>query len=165
MNKLKLLGIDIHGTVEYSEEPPFWDHSHLHRLNCRAISLGLAPIFDFVVPPKEDNGEVFMSKYFEEQEMRNSTVGQDKDTKLCNCRHCQAYVPSDQSEPMLPEEEATNAFIPREQQHEQEQQQDLTQRIDESVVNSGSIKPRLALLAPPFHSAFFGMAPSNCCFM
>ena len=60
VNKQKLLGKDIHGTLEYSEEPPFYDHSYLDLLNRRSISLGVGPIFDFVVPPGHDTGEVFL---------------------------------------------------------------------------------------------------------
>jgi hypothetical protein len=124
VNKQKLLGKDIHGTVEYLEEPEFYDHSYLDLLNHCTMSLGIDPIFEFVVvPPRESNGEVFLSKCFEEQQNRNSTVGQDKTTKLCNCRHCQAYSPSKPTEPRLPEEEQANDAVEREQEQEQQQEQ------------------------------------------
>jgi hypothetical protein len=164
VNKQKLLGLDIHGTVEYSEEPPFYDHSYLDLLNRRAISLGVDPIFDFVVPPGEDNGEVFLSKYFEQQEKRNSTVGQDKTTKLCNCLHCQAYSPSEPAEPRLPEEEQANDAVEREQQQQQQQEQHHAQSIDLHAVNSTVPAPILAPVPPAFNSGHFGMLPSNCCF-
>ena len=99
VNKQKLLGQDIHGTQEYAEEPEFYDHSYLDLLNRRGISLGWGKMFDFVVTPREDNGEVFLSKYFEQQEKRNSAVGRDKTTKLYNCLHCQLYSPSKPTEP------------------------------------------------------------------
>jgi hypothetical protein len=60
------------------------------------------------VPPREENGEVFLSKYFEEQEKRNSTVGQDKKTKLCNCLNCRAYLLSEPADPQFPEQEEAN---------------------------------------------------------
>jgi len=93
VNKAKLEGKEIPGTVELEGEPPFWDHSYLDLLNRRAESLGLQPIFDFVTPPSDDNGEVFMSEYFEQQKRRNETVGCDKGTKFCNCRICREYSP------------------------------------------------------------------------
>ena len=165
VNKMKLLGMEIDGTVEYLEEPRFFDHSHLDLLNRRAIRLGLDPIFDFVVPPREDNGEVFLSKYFEQQQKRNSSVGQDKETKLCNCRHCQAYVPSEPTELRLPEEEQANNAVEREQeQEEQEQEQNHTQSIIQYAVNSTVTAPRLPSVAPVFYYAPFGMMPPNCCF-
>jgi hypothetical protein len=77
VNKQKLLGKEIHGTLEYSEEPEFYDHSYLDLLNLHGISLGWGQMFEFIVPPRKDNGEVFLSKYFEQQEKRNSAVGQD----------------------------------------------------------------------------------------
>jgi hypothetical protein len=165
VNKNKLLGKDIHGTVEYSEEPAFWDHSYLDLLNRRAISLGLDPIFEFVVvPPREGNGEVFLSKYFEEQQNRNLTVGQDKTTKLCNCRHCQVYSPSEPTEPRLPEEEQANKAVEREQEQQQQQEQHHPQSIDQYAANSTVTAPRLASVAPSLYSSPFGIVPSNCCF-
>jgi hypothetical protein len=164
VNKQKLLGQDIHGTQEYAEEPEFYDHSYLDLLNRRGISLGWGKMFDFVVTPREDNGEVFLSKYFEQQEKRNSTVGQDQMTKLCNCLHCQAYSPSEPTEPQLPEEEQANDAVQREQQEQEQQEQLHVQRIDHDAVNSTVPAPRLAPVAPPFFSGHFGMLPSNCCF-
>jgi hypothetical protein len=93
VNKAKLEGKEIPGTVELEGEPPFWDHSYLHLLNCRAESLGLQPIFDFVTLPSDDNGEVFLSEYFEQQKRRNESVGCDKGTKFCNCPICREYSP------------------------------------------------------------------------
>jgi hypothetical protein len=59
------------------EEPELYDHSYLDLLNRHTMSFGLDPIFEFVVvPPREGNGEIFLSKYFEEQQNRNLTVGQ-----------------------------------------------------------------------------------------
>jgi hypothetical protein len=164
VNKQKLLGQDIHGTQEYAEEPEFYDHSYLDLLNRRGISLGWGKMFDFVVTPREDNGEVFLSKYFEQQEKRNSTVGQDQMTKLCNCLHCQAYSPSEPTEPQLPEEKQANDAVQREQQEQEQQEQLHVQRIDHDAVNSTVPAPRLAPVAPPFFSGHFGMLPSNCCF-
>ena len=164
VNKLKLLGADIDGNLEYLDEPRYWDHSYLHLLNCQAISVGLDPIFDFVVTPSEDNDEVFVSKYFEQQEQRNSTVGQDNKTKLCNCRHCQAYVPYVQSEPQLPEEEHGNNAGEREQQQQQQQNEFDTESIIQHAVNSIAAAPTLAPVDPPFFRVHYGYRPPNSCF-
>ena len=164
VNKQKLLGQDIHGTQEYAEEPEFYDHSYLDLLNRRGISLGWGKMFDFVVTPREDNGEVFLSKYFEQQEKRNSTVGQDQVTKLCNCLHCQAYSPSEPTEPQFPEEEQANDVIEREQQGQEPQEQHHAQRIVHVGVSSAPLASLLAPVAPAFNSGHFGMLPSNCCF-
>ncbi len=163
VNKQKLLGQDIHGTQEDAEEPEFYDHSYLDLLNRRGISLGWGKMFDFVVTPREDNGEVFLSKYFEQQEKRNSTVGQDKVTKLCNCHGCQTYSPSEPTEPRLPEEEQANDAVEMGQQQQQKEQH--TQSIDRYAVNSTAVPaPIVASVRPPFFSGHFGMLPSNCCF-
>ncbi len=58
INKHKLLGKDIYGTQEYLDQPEFYDHSYLDLLNRHSISLGWGQIFDFLVPPREDNGKV-----------------------------------------------------------------------------------------------------------
>jgi hypothetical protein len=164
VNKQKLLGTDIAGTVEYMDEPRFWDHSQLHLLNRRAIGLGLDPIFDFVMPPREENGEVFLSKYFEEQELRNSTVGQDKKTKLCNCIQCRTYSPSNPTDPQFPEQEEANDAVERDQEPEQEQELHHQQYSDSIIINSALPTTRLPSVAPSFYSAPFLGAPSNCCF-
>jgi hypothetical protein len=167
VNKEKLLGKDIHGTVEYQDEPEFYDHSYLHLLNCRARSRGLDPIFEYVVPPGEDNGEVFLSKYYEQQEKRNETVGQDSETKRCNCRNCKDYLPSEPTDPRLPEgEQEANDAVEREQEQEQEQEphQRSTQTINHYPVISTATAPRPASVAPAFYYAPFGMIPHDCCF-
>jgi hypothetical protein len=80
--------------VEHSDQLRFCDHSCLDLSNPRVIGLGPDPAFDIVVIPREENGEVFLSKCHKEQEKRKSTVGQDKMTELRNCRHsCEACVP------------------------------------------------------------------------
>jgi hypothetical protein len=164
VNKQKLLGQDVDGTVEYSEQPPFWDHSYLHLLNCRATSLGLPAIFDFVVEPGEDNGEVFLSQYFEQQDKRNSTVGQDTTTKLCNCVKCQAYSPSEPTEPRLPVEEEANDLVEKELERQQEQPRNIFQNTYQPVVNSPPPIFALPAPAPPFYCAPFGMMPAHSCF-
>jgi hypothetical protein len=164
VNKKQLLGQEIHGTLDYSGEPEFYDHSYLDLLNRRGVSLGWGEMFDFIVLPREDNGEVFLSEYFEQQEKRNSTVGQDEKTKLCNCRHCQAYSPSELTEPRLPEEEQANdAVVEMSQQQQQQKEQHHTQKW--YAVDSPAIPaPIVASLPPPFFSGHFGVLPSNCCF-
>ena len=77
VGKRKAKGEDLKVRVEFEEEPKSWDHSYLFNLNRRAHSLGMAPYFDFVTTPAENNGTVFLSDYFEEQKKRNQTVGSD----------------------------------------------------------------------------------------
>jgi hypothetical protein len=88
--KLALESVDIPG--DFVDLPRFYDHSYLHYLNERAGNCGLPPIFDDVHPVGENNGEVFLSKYFEEQLVRNQTVGQDKKTSMCLCPTCTTYM-------------------------------------------------------------------------
>jgi hypothetical protein len=166
VNKSKLLGQEIPGSLEHLDEPRFFDHSRLEALNRRASSLGLDPMFDFVVTPGEDDGEVFLSKCHKQQEKRNSTVSQDKKTKMCNCRHCQAHLPSEPAEPRFPEELFLNDAVETEQQEPMpELEEDCgEQRIEQHGVNSTAVASRPPLVTPWFHPAPFSMAPSNCYF-
>jgi hypothetical protein len=164
VNQKKLLGQEIPGSVEYLDEPRFYDHSRLEALNRRAIGLGLRPIFDFIVTPGKDTGEVFLSKYYEQQEKRNSSVSQDKNTKLCLCRHCQAYSPSDPAMPSIPEEFFENDAVERDQEPAPEPEQHCGQRIDQYKINSMIVDARPPPVAPWFYSGPVSVAPSNCCF-
>jgi hypothetical protein len=166
VNENKLLGKEINGTVEYSEEPEFFDHSYLHHLNHLAICRGLDPVFEHVVPPGEDHGIAFLSKYFKEQQKRNSTVSQDPTTKLCNCRYCQEYVPSKPTaaETRLPNEEQQANDAVFEMEQEKEHHWSTQQIIQPRSVNLAAAAPIPALVAPPFYSAPFGIIPYNCCF-
>ena len=92
INKRRLVGeiVDIPG--DFVDLPHFYYHSFLHYLNKHAENCGLPPIFDDVHPVGENNGEVCLSKYFEEQIVRNETVGQDKKTSMCQCSACTTYL-------------------------------------------------------------------------
>ena len=68
--------------------PPFTDHSRLDLMNKRSEQKGLGEIFDFVTPLADETGEVFLSKYFFQQEKRNETTGQDMTNHLCLCLPC-----------------------------------------------------------------------------
>ena len=68
--------------------PLHWDHSLLHHLNETTVKLGLPTPFDNVKALQEDNGEVFLSVYFEQQARRNSLHGQERDTHQCLCSTC-----------------------------------------------------------------------------
>ena len=100
INKQKLAGESVDIPGDFVDLPRFYDHSYLHYLNERAVSCGLPPIFDDVHPVGENNGEVFLSKYFEEQLVRNDAVGQDKDTSMCLCPTCITYM-SKNTQPRL----------------------------------------------------------------
>jgi hypothetical protein len=65
---------------------------YLAYLNELAENCGLPPIFDDVHPVGENNGEVYLSKYFDKQMVRNQTVGQDKITHMCRCPTCTTYM-------------------------------------------------------------------------
>ena len=164
VNKKKLLGQEIPGSVEYLDEPRFFDHSRLEGLNRRAIGLGLRPIFDFIVTPGKDTGEVFLSKYHEQQEKRNSSVSQDKGTKLCLCRHCRAYLPSEPAMPSIPEEFFENDAVERDQEPAPEPEQHCGQRIDQCKINSMIADARPPPAAPWFCPAPLSVDSSNCCF-
>jgi hypothetical protein len=92
INAQKLAGETVDITGDFVDLPRFYDHSYLHYLNERARSFGLPPIFDDVHMVSENNGEVFLSKYYEEQLVRNQTVGQDKKTSMCLCPTCIAFM-------------------------------------------------------------------------
>jgi hypothetical protein len=94
INKRKLEGgiVDIAG--DFIDLPRFFDHSYLDYLNNLAENCGLPPIFDDVHRIGKNNGEVYLSKYFEEQMVRNQTVGQDKKTSMCLCPACTTYLSS-----------------------------------------------------------------------
>jgi hypothetical protein len=96
VNNQKTNEEDIASTVEYEDEPLFWDHSYLDLLNHQAQLLGMNQIFQFVTPPCEDNGEVFLSKYFEQQQQQ-TRKGDDK-SSLCSCKDCRNFLPLEQSE-------------------------------------------------------------------
>jgi hypothetical protein len=92
MNNKKLAGetVDIPG--DFADLPRYFDHSYLNHLNELAQKKGLPPMFEDVHLVGENNGEVFLSKYFEEQMVRNQTVGQDTKTSMCQCPSCIAYM-------------------------------------------------------------------------
>jgi hypothetical protein len=76
---------------QYLEDVPlFWNHSLLDYLNRMAVSQTLQPIFSNVRCLKPDNGEVFLSTYFREQEKRNRLYGQDAKLSKCKCPSCGA---------------------------------------------------------------------------
>jgi hypothetical protein len=92
-NNKKLAGESIDIPGEFTNLPRFFDHSFLHFLNELAQSKGLPIMFDNVHVISENNGEVFLSKYFKEQMVRNTTAGQDKKTAMCLCPTCMTYMP------------------------------------------------------------------------
>jgi hypothetical protein len=76
---------------QYLEDVPlFFNHSLLDYLNRVALSRGLDQMFSNVRCLKPNNGEVFMSKYYEEQEKRNRLYGQNEKTGQCKCPACVA---------------------------------------------------------------------------
>jgi hypothetical protein len=72
--------------------PQFYDYLLLLYLNDEAFKCGLPLIFCDLHPIRENNGEVFLSKYFDAQIGRNNSVKQDPKTKLCLRPTCKARV-------------------------------------------------------------------------
>lgn len=120
VNNKKLSGVEIPGTVEYEDEPPFWDHSYLDLLNRKAESLGMDHLFRFVTPPSQDNGEVFLSKYFEQQQERTKKGEASSTDKFCSCPSCRGYVPPVNSSPE--QAEASNKNDTQQRSSDKEQQ-------------------------------------------
>ena len=92
VNHMKLKNEIVSSNVKYQDVPQFEDHSYLAYINAQAVDLGLEPRFDFVHPIEEDNGEVFLSTYYEQQEERNKDFGQDPVTYLCLCPSCSSNL-------------------------------------------------------------------------
>jgi hypothetical protein len=113
INKWKLAGeiVDIPG--DFVDSLRSHDHSFLrYSLNQLAENCGLLPIFNNVHLVGENNGEVYLSKYFEEQMVRNQTVGQDKKTSMCQCPTCTTYMSKNtqqQTRLSAPEQQDNNA--------------------------------------------------------
>jgi hypothetical protein len=93
-NDKKLNGEKMLVPVHFEDQPRYWDHSLLAYLNAKAEQKGLGPIFDLVTKINRDNGETFVSTYYNEQVVRNRNKQSDKKTKLCTCRDCQSPVAS-----------------------------------------------------------------------
>jgi hypothetical protein len=92
INKKLLAGesVDIPGS--FVDLPRFYDHSYLHYLNDYARKCGLPPMFEDVHPVGKNNGEVFLSKYLEEQMARNKVTGKGKKDSICRCPTCTTYL-------------------------------------------------------------------------
>jgi hypothetical protein len=88
VNHQRQIGTEPDLPLHFAFQPPFWDHSLCIKLNQGFAALNLKQPFDFVTPIMENNGEVFASKYFIQQEIRNKECGQDKKTHLCLCSEC-----------------------------------------------------------------------------
>jgi hypothetical protein len=82
-------------------------HLLLLYLNDAAFKCGLPPTFCDMHPIRENNGEVFLSTYFEAQVDQNNSIKQDPKTKLCLCPTCKARVLALASP--FPQEQATAA--------------------------------------------------------
>ena len=92
INKQRLEGDADAGSGPFGDLPCFFDHSLLSWLNAKASSLGLPPIFRNVNQPVDDNGEVFLSKYFVQQQERNEKMKGDPASAMCLCDSCVSYL-------------------------------------------------------------------------
>jgi hypothetical protein len=70
------------------QHPPFVDHLLLERLNEQAREAKLDAPFKHVRATPKDNGKVFLSEYFEEQEKRNIKTLTYPNTRRCLCAEC-----------------------------------------------------------------------------
>lgn len=94
-NDQRLKGQDLAIPTHFEDVPPFSDHSMLALLNKQALKQNLPAVFEFCTPIFEDNGEVFLSKYFLQQDARKKTTGSDKNTQMCKCDSCITYCHRD----------------------------------------------------------------------
>ena len=108
INQQRLDGASVDILTAFVHLPRFYDHSFLQYLNDTAKKCGLLPIFDGVNPIRENNGETFLSKYFEEQMVRNEKVKQDPKTALCLCPTCTAHMKNARIASGRQEEEGKN---------------------------------------------------------
>jgi hypothetical protein len=105
MNKRKLDGEMVDVPFLFLDLPRHYDNSLLQCLNELSQNCGLQPMFDDVHQVRENNGEVHLSKYFDEQMERNKGNGQDKKTAMCLCPTCTTHMSSKN-------EEQTRLFAP-----------------------------------------------------
>jgi hypothetical protein len=111
---------------------------------------GLPPAFHDVHQVCENNGEVHLSKYFDEQMERNKGNGQDKKTAMCLCPTCTTRMSSKN-------EEQTRLFAPEDDNDDDNNNNDNNDNgIDDDVDMQNSLPAMpaapLTLVAPP---AFF----------
>jgi hypothetical protein len=71
-----------------SQYPRFFDHCLLQHINHRAELAGIPTPFGYVHPLPDDNGERFLSEYFEEQKERNRRIPRHPTNKRCQCEKC-----------------------------------------------------------------------------
>ena len=152
INKRKLAGeiVDIPG--DFVDLPRFYDHSFLRYLNQLAENCGLFPIFDDVHPVGENNGEVYLSKYFEEQMVRNQTVGQDKKTSMCQCPTCTAYMSKNT-------QQQTRLFTPEQQDNNAENTNDNSNDANMRNLPVVPAVPPFFMQPPPPSTAAFLFVP------
>jgi len=68
--------------------PVFLDHSLLEWLNTKARARNLQQPFRSVDPTTTNNGEIFLSSYFEQQKLRNENLPSLPGPQLCQCLEC-----------------------------------------------------------------------------
>ena len=91
IHNLRMGGEEIQIPMEFMETPPFPDHSYLHWLDSQAEALQLPQYFKFATPVGEDNGELFLSEYFLQQQQQNEQKETHPGTSLCICESCLKY--------------------------------------------------------------------------
>jgi len=160
---------EITTPYHFEHLPPFWDHAFLAALNDKAAKLGLSPIFDFVTTIRQNNGEVFLSKYFYEQEVRNKENKQHSfNPLLCGCMSCATFQPSplgkgggeqkqdDNVERQTREQQ--NLPVPQPKtQHPKQVQQQLTCVPIGQPVGWMPIPSDACIPHPPFYCGKFGL--------
>jgi hypothetical protein len=68
--------------------PAFYNHSNKRIINEKAARVGAGHLFHHVRPLPRDNDEVFLSEYFHQQELRNSSIAPHRENDRCQCPSC-----------------------------------------------------------------------------
>lgn len=80
----------------FDHVPLFWDESELDSINQMLQDASLDPVFEGVKKLPADNGEVFLSEYFHEQQQRNRLFGSrvTPQANMCSCPCCHSLPKS-----------------------------------------------------------------------
>ncbi len=145
INNKRLAGETVNMQGAFIHSPQFYDHSFLHYLNDLARTKGLRPVFDDVHLIGENNGEVFLSKYFDDQMVRNQKGGQDEKTSMCQCPTCIAC--------MLKNNTPTRLFAPENDNNDNDNDNSNDADMPDSLPTS--LPVALPLFIPPTSTASF----------
>jgi hypothetical protein len=75
----------------FEDEPEYYDQSELNWINSLGKQKGYADIFKDACEPQPDNGEVFLSEYFDQEMERRKQHLINVKANKCNCPLCDAF--------------------------------------------------------------------------